>query len=94
MYNVSEGNPIVNVDVWNPQQRVGLTTDTNLPSEIEANVYARNAVAEMMVSAKPTEHKPVVYSLPKNTTLEPQQKLESIIDIEILQVGFLFSCQG
>ena len=32
MYKVSEGNPIVNVDVWTPQQRVGLTTDTSLPS--------------------------------------------------------------
>jgi hypothetical protein len=40
-------------------------------------------VAEAIVSSKQAEHKPVVYSLPKNTTLEPQQKLESIIDIEI-----------
>ncbi len=38
------------------------------------------------MSSKQAEHKPVVYSLPKNTTLEPQQKLESIIDIEMLQV--------
>jgi hypothetical protein len=66
--------------------------DTNLPNEIEANVYARDAVAEVIVSSKPAEHKPVVYSLPKNTTLEPQHKLESIIDIEMLQVCPFFVC--
>lgn len=40
------------------------------------------------MGAKPVEHKPVVYSLPKNTVLQPQQKLESIIDVPTLQVKF------
>ena len=47
-------------------------------------------MAETLVGAKSAEHKPIVYSLPKNTTLEAQQKLESIIDINELQVHSFF----
>ena len=86
MYNISEGNPILNSEGWGPQQRLGLNTDSNLPSEIEANAYTRDAVAENLMSVKPTDHKPLIYTLPKNTSLEAQQKLESIIDIAKLQV--------
>lgn len=89
MYNISEGNPITNGDGWGPQQRLGINTDTNLPSEIEANAYTRDAVAENVMGSKPVEHKPVIYTLPKNTTIESQQKLESIIDVPQLQVCVL-----
>lgn len=50
MYALSEGNPILNTsgaglggggDPWGPQQRLGLTMDTNLPTEIESNAYTR-----------------------------------------------------
>ena len=110
MYNLGEGGPIVNGEGWAPQQRMGMQTDANLPSEVEANAYTRDAVAETVIGAKvfvmqPTfcfpilhkfhvcvcvqgvEHKPVIYTLPKNTTIEPQQKLESIIDVSKLQVS-------
>jgi hypothetical protein len=86
MYNISEGNPILNSEGWAPQQRLGLNTDTNMPSELEANAYTRDSVTESLVGSKQVEHKPVVYSLPKNTTLEGQQKLESIVDVGRLQV--------
>ena len=92
MYNISEGNPILNSEGWGPQQRLGLNTDSNLPSEIEANAYTRDAVAENLMSVKPTDHKPLIYTLPKNTSLEAQQKLESIIDISKLQVKLVWSC--
>jgi hypothetical protein len=36
MYNVSEGMPIVNSEGWAPQQRMGMQTDTNLPSEVSS----------------------------------------------------------
>jgi len=86
IYNVSEGGPILNNEGWAPQQRLGLHTDTNLPTEIEANAYTRDAITETVVASKSTEHKPIVYSLPKNTGIEPVQKLESIIDVPTLQV--------
>jgi hypothetical protein len=92
MYNLSEGNPILNSEGWGPQQRLGLNTDSNLPSEIEANAYTRDAVAENLMSTKPAEHKPLIYTLPKNTSLEAQHKLESIIDIAKLQVKIVWSC--
>jgi len=41
MYNISEGNPILNGEGWTPQQRLGILTDSNLPSEIESNAYTR-----------------------------------------------------
>ena len=86
--HMSEGQPIISSEGWGPQQRLGLNTDTNIPCEIEANAYTRDSITESILGAKQVEHKPVVYTLPKNTTLEPQQKLESIIDIGSLQVGF------
>jgi hypothetical protein len=89
MYNISEGNPILNSERWGPQQRLGLNTDSNLPSKIEENAYTRDAVSENLISTKQAEHKPLIYTLPKNTTLESQQKLESIIDVSQLQVCLL-----
>lgn len=68
-YNISEGNPISN-DWVTPQNRLGLTTDTNIPSEIEQNAYVRDAVTETIVGSKSAAHKPVVFTLPKNTKLE------------------------
>jgi hypothetical protein len=98
IYSVSEGTPILNGEGWAPQQRLGMHTDTNLPSEIESNAYTRDAVAETVIGSKSVEHSPVVYSLPKNTSVEPQQKLDSIIDVSKLQVvwalhfGPIFLC--
>ena len=43
---------------------------------------------ETMIGCKPTDHKPVVYTLPKNTSLESAQKLDSIVDIGRMQVLF------
>ena len=89
MYNVSEGGPILNAEGWAPQQRMGMQSDSNLPSEMEANAYTRDAVTETVVASKAAEHKPVIYTLPKHTTIEPQQKLESTIDVSKLQVCVL-----
>lgn len=69
LYGVSEGNPITN-DWAVPQNRLGLTTDTNLPTEMEQNAYARDSIMETLVSSKLSQHKPMVYTLPKNTKLE------------------------
>ena len=64
IYNIAEGGPILNGEGWAPQQRLGMHTDTNLPSEVEANAYTRDAVTETIIGAKQAEHKPVVYTLP------------------------------
>ena len=88
LYDMSDGAPILNSEGWAPQQRLGLHTDANLPSEMEANAYTRDAVAETLVGSKPVEHRPTIYSLPKNTTLEQPQKLESIINVSKLQNKF------
>lgn len=87
IYALPEGNPIVNGagDMWGPQQRMGLNTDTNLPTEMESNAYVRDNITETMVGCKPAEHKPVVYTLPKNTSLEQTQKLDSIVDVTKMQ---------
>lgn len=84
-YGVSEGNPITN-DWAVPQNRLGLTTDTNLPGEIEQNAYARDAITETLVSSKESMHRPTVYTLPKNTKLEPVQALVSSVDTDGLQL--------
>ena len=86
-YNLSEGNPILNGEGWAPQQRFGFSTDNNLPVETEANAYTRDAVTETIIGAKVSEHKPIVYTLPKNTSLEQPQRLESIMDVGMLQVS-------
>ena len=57
-----------------------------------AVLTGRDAVAETVIGCKPAEHKPIIYSLPKNSGVEPQQKLESIIDVGKLQVRRL-KCQ-
>ena len=91
MYALPEGNPIVNADSWGPQQRMGLNSDSNIPSEIEANAFTRDMLMETLVSTKLGDHKPVVYTLPKNTSLQPQQRLESIVNIGQLQVCCYFA---
>jgi hypothetical protein len=92
IYGMNEGNPIVNnPEAWAPQQRMGMFSDTNLPTEVEANAFARDAVAENLITAKGgVEHRPVVYTLPKNTGLENQPKLESIVDLPGMQVRARF----
>lgn len=84
MYNLSEGNPITN-DWIAPQNRMGFMDDANLPAEMEQNAYTRDAVLETITGAKPTEHRPIVYTLPKNSTLENVPQLQSIQDIEQMQ---------
>lgn len=74
------------IGAWNPQQRSGLLNDNNLPQEQESNAFARDFLTQQIVDSKLTDHKPTVYTLPKNTTLEPQQKLESIVNVGQLQV--------
>jgi hypothetical protein len=89
-------DPSVNVQIggmqggeqWNQQQRDGLQNDCNLPPEQEANAFTRDIITERLVESKISEHRPTVYTLPKNTTLEPQQKLESIVDISRMQVRY------
>ena len=79
-YTVNEGNPITN-DWTVPQNRLGVMSDINMPTELESNVYARDAVAETCIGAKKSQHKPVIYSLPKNTTLEQVHNLQPIQNI-------------
>lgn len=87
MYALPEGNPILNAEAWGPQQRMGLNTDSNLPTEIESNAYTRDILTETLVGAKPCgEHRPLVYTLPKNTSLQQPAKLESIVNVGQMQV--------
>jgi hypothetical protein len=84
MYNMNEGNPITN-DWSVPQNRSGGVTDTNIPTELEQNVFVRDAVMERVVSCKNAPHAPVVYSMPKNSKLESTPQLVSTVDIAALQ---------
>lgn len=78
-YHVSEGNPITAPNDWDyPQNRLGITTDSNLPSDMEQNAFVRDHLFETMLQGKPVDHKPVVYTLPKNTKIESMGALQSI----------------
>ena len=58
MYQVSEGNSISND--WNmPQNRVGLVSDSSLPTEVDQNAYVRDALTETITNSKKADHKPV-----------------------------------
>jgi hypothetical protein len=59
MYAMNEGNPITN-DWCVPQNRDGLISDNNLPTEMEQNVYVRDAVMERVMEMKNTSHDPTV----------------------------------
>lgn len=75
---------------WLSQNRDPISSDNRLPSDMDANAYVRDAITEHLVGKKPAEHVPLVYTLPKNTSLEAQQKLEGIVNIPQLQVVFHF----
>jgi hypothetical protein len=84
MYNMNEGNPITN-DWSVPQNRGGVVSDSNLPTELEQNVYMRDAIMEQVVQSKTeSTHKPVTYSLPKNSKLESVPHLQSNVDLSVL----------
>ena len=87
IYSVNEGNPIIN-DWSMPQNRLGLPNDRDLPTELDQNAYTRDAITEQVVGSKDAVHKPVVYTLPKNSKLENIQHLESIQNIEEMQQKF------
>lgn len=77
-YTVNEGNPIVN-DQWiAPQNRLGLLNDTNLPTDMELNVFARDGITESLLSSKETAHRPSIFSLPKNTSLQSVDRLQPV----------------
>jgi hypothetical protein len=59
MYNMNEGNPITN-DWSVPQNRTGALSDNHIPSEIEQNVYMRDAITEQVVASKNSPHVPTV----------------------------------
>lgn len=70
-----------------PQNRLGIANDEYLPSDMDQNAYTRDAVTETVVHAKNDTHKPVVYTLPKNTKLESVQHLDSIQDTDAMQAA-------
>jgi hypothetical protein len=63
MYTMNEGNPITN-DWSVPQNRTGVLSDNNIPTEMEQNVYMRDAITEQVVASKNSPHVPTV-SLPR-----------------------------
>jgi hypothetical protein len=84
MYSMNEGNSITN-DWSVSQNRGGMLSDLSIPTELEQNVYVRDAVLERVVESKSVPHVPIVYSLPKNSKLESVPTLHSNVDISILQ---------
>jgi hypothetical protein len=83
IYNMSEGDPITHD--WSTPLRGDGMSDANLPTEMEQNMYVRDAVMERIVESKDTLHKPTVYSLPKNSKLESVGTLQSTLDASELQ---------
>lgn len=77
-------------DSYWDQVRGPPAADNRLPTEMGANLFTRDMLTEAMVANKEADHQPIVYTLPKNTTLENQQKLESILNIPQMQVTLLF----
>jgi hypothetical protein len=59
MYSMNEGNPITN-DWSVPQNRTGVLSDNNMPTEMEQNVYMRDAITEQVVASKKSPHVPTV----------------------------------
>jgi hypothetical protein len=78
-YSMNEGNAITN-DWGVSQNRSGAPSDNHLPTEMDSNVYTRDAIVEGVVSSKPSNHVPTVYTLPKNTKLESLPTLQSSVD--------------
>lgn len=82
-------DPTVDSNAWGVQRRGGsLLDDMLLPTDMTANAFSRDLLTQTMVDSKVADHVPVVYTLPKNTTLEAPGKLESIVDVAQLQVHF------
>jgi hypothetical protein len=75
-FTLNEGNPITN-DWGAPQNRTGLVNDSNLPTDFEQNLYVRDHVTETVVASKDVPHKPVIFTMPKNTSIAPVQHLVS-----------------
>lgn len=84
-YSVNEGNPIISDRIM-PQNRSGGFSDDFIPSEMNTNMFMRDRIMEKMISCKDTGHKPNVYTLPKNTSLESTPKLESCMNMTDLQL--------
>jgi hypothetical protein len=59
IYSMNEGAPITN-DWSVPQNRNGALSDNNLPTEMEQNVYMRDAITEEVVASKKAVHVPTV----------------------------------
>ena len=68
-----------------PQNRSGISSDDYIPSEMNTNMFMRDRIMETLISCKDTPHKPDVYTLPKNTSLESTPKLEPCTNLENLQ---------
>lgn len=81
-FTLNEGAPIIAGNDWGvPQNRSGLESDSHLPVDMECNAYTRDAIMENIVSSKHDSHRPVIYTMPKNTRLEGVPKLDLIQDI-------------
>lgn len=65
---------------------MGVSDDYNLPMEMDQNAYTRDAITETIANAKEQVHKPVVYTLPKNSKLESVPHLDSIQDTSQMEV--------
>lgn len=57
-----------------------------LPTELDQNMFTRDAIMETMTGSKNTLHKPLVYSLPKNSKLEAVPHLTSVQEISPMQL--------
>jgi hypothetical protein len=85
LYRINEGQSITK-DWDYPQNRNNMESDANLPTDMEYNVHARDNIMENIVDAKPTDHTPLIYSLPQNTKTETVQSLNPIQDIDLLNL--------
>jgi hypothetical protein len=82
-YRVNEGNAITS-DWGYARNRDAVESDTNIPTDMEYNVFVRDNSAETMDGQKPTDHTPLIYSLPQNTSTEAVQTLQPIQNIDQL----------
>jgi hypothetical protein len=63
-----------------------MTSDVNMSTDPEYNVHARDRITETVVGQKKTEHPPLIYSLPQNTTIQSVANLQPIQDIDALNM--------
>jgi len=90
IYKMSESGVVTGNDDYGvyPYGRSNFQDDDYLPRDAEGNMKTRDALTQNMVENKSLpSHVPLVYTLPKNTKLENDSRLQSQYDLNVLRTN-------